>query len=72
MAVRIAVDLDGVLADTIVTFCAILNKRYSTNFTADSFVRWNAWEIAHITKDEFFRTLDESVVLLEGHSAYGN
>ena len=57
---RIAVDLDGVLADTIVTFCTILNKRYSTHFTADTFVRWNAWEIANITKDEFFQTLDEA------------
>ncbi len=57
---RIAVDLDGVLADTMVTFCEILNKRHSTRFTADSFVRWKAWEIAHITKDEFFRTLDEA------------
>ncbi len=57
---RIAVDLDGVLADTMVTFCTILNKRYSANFTPSSFVRWNAWEIAHISKDEFFRTLDEA------------
>jgi uncharacterized HAD superfamily protein len=44
----------------MVTFCTILNKRHSTRFTADSFVRWNAWEIANITKDEFFRTLDEA------------
>ena len=60
MAWRIAVDLDGVLANTVVTFCKILNQRHSTHFTVDSFVRWNAWEIAQITKDEFFRTLDEA------------
>lgn len=60
MQLRIAVDLDGVLADTMVTFCRILNHRHSTNFTANSFVQWNAWKIAHITKDEFFRTLDEA------------
>ncbi len=60
MTFRTAVDLDGVLADTMVTFCKILNQRHSTQFTVDSFVRWNAWEIAHITKDEFFRTLDEA------------
>ena len=57
---RIAVDLDGVLADTMVTFCRILNERHSTQFTVDSFIHWNAWDIAHITKDEFFRTLDEA------------
>jgi uncharacterized HAD superfamily protein len=26
----------------------------------ESFVRWRAWEIAGITKDEFFRALDEA------------
>ena len=60
MTFRTAVDLDGVLADTMVTFCELLNERHSTQFTVNSFVQWNAWEIAHITKDEFFRTLDEA------------
>ena len=60
MVLRIAVDLDGVLADTMVTFCKILNQRHSTHFTVNSFVQWNAWRIAHITKDEFFRTLDKA------------
>jgi uncharacterized HAD superfamily protein len=55
---RIALDLDGVLADTMVTFCRILNARHSTRFTVDSFTQWNAWEIAGITVEEFFRTLD--------------
>lgn len=57
---RIAVDLDGVLADTMVTVCQILNKRLSTQFTVESFVRWRAWEIAGVTRDEFFRILDEA------------
>lgn len=60
MVLRIAVDLDGVLADTMVTFCKILNQHHSTQFTVDSFVQWKAWQIAHITEDEFFRTLDEA------------
>jgi uncharacterized HAD superfamily protein len=42
------------------TFCKILNQRHSTQFTVNSFVQWNAWQIAHIPKDEFFRTLDEA------------
>ena len=59
---RIAVDLDGVLADTMATFCELLNKRHKTRFTTESFTQWNAWEIAEITEDEFFRTLDEAWV----------
>ena len=57
---RIAVDLDGVLADTMVSVCQILNSRRSTPLTVESFVCWRAWEIAGITKDEFFRALDEA------------
>jgi len=60
LVLRIAVDLDGVLADTMVNFCRILNQRHSTQFTVNSFVQWDAWQIAHIPKDEFFRTLDEA------------
>lgn len=60
MPVRIAVDLDGVLADTMVTFCDILNERRRTRLSVESFVQWNAWKIAGMTKDEFFRTLDEA------------
>ena len=57
---RIAVDLDGVLADTMESVCQILNARRNTPLTVESFVRWRAWEIAGITKDEFFRALDEA------------
>lgn len=57
---RIAVDLDGVLADTMKTFCGLLNQRHRTRFTTESFTQWKAWEIAEITEDEFFSTLDEA------------
>jgi len=57
---RIAVDLDGVLADTMKASCKIINTRYSTNFIVASFNRWKAWETAGISKDEFFHTLDEA------------
>ena len=56
----IAVDLDGVLANTILPFCRIINQRHLTQFDPSSFTRWSAWEIAHIPKEEFFRTLDEA------------
>jgi len=57
---KIAMDLDGVLADTIQSFCKILNARRSTIYSPEAFDRWNAWEIAHISRDEFLRTLDEA------------
>lgn len=60
LSMRIAVDLDGVLANTMVSFCRILNERRSINLNVDSFTQWHAWEIAGITKDEFFRTLDQA------------
>jgi len=56
----IAVDLDGVLANTIQRFCKTINERHSTQFDNSSFIHWNGWEIAGIPKDEFFRTLDEA------------
>lgn len=42
----------------MIAFCRILNARHSTQFTPQSFTAWNAWEIAGITVEEFFRTLD--------------
>ena len=57
---RIAVDLDGVLADTIVPCCRIINSAHGTNFEVSSFNQWNAWEVAHIPKDEFLRSLDSA------------
>ena len=60
LTLRIAVDLDGVLADTIVTVCRILNEHRGTPLTVESFNQWNAWEIAGITRDEFFTALDEA------------
>jgi len=57
---RIAIDLDGVLADTMAACCKIINMRYATNFKVSSFNRWKAWETAGISKDEFFHILDQA------------
>jgi uncharacterized HAD superfamily protein len=57
---RIAVDLDEVLADSMTTVCEILNRNRSLPLTMESFDRWKAWEIAGISKNEFFNTLDEA------------
>ena len=55
-----AVDLDGVLANTMVPVCRIINRCHSAHFEVSSFVQWRAWEIAKITKEEFFRTLGQA------------
>jgi len=57
---RIAVDLDGVLANTMQTFCKIINASRSTHFQVSSFNSWKAWETAGISKEEFFHILDEA------------
>jgi hypothetical protein len=44
----------------MVSVCHILNSRRTTPLAVESFDRWRAWEIAGITKDEFFRALDEA------------
>lgn len=57
---RVAVDLDGVLANTMASCCRIINLKHSTHYEVASFIRWKAWETADIPRDEFFRTLDEA------------
>ena len=60
MTFSTAVDLDGVLANTMAPVCKIINRRHSMHLGVSSLDRWKAWEILQITKDEFFRTLDEA------------
>ena len=56
----VAVDLDGVLADTITASCKIINARYSKHYEPANFTTWRAWEITDLSVDEFFRALDEA------------
>jgi len=57
---RIAVDLDGVLANTIVKFCEILNDAKGWRLTPKSFTEWSAWKRVGIPRDVFYRTLDSA------------
>ena len=57
---KLAVDLDGVLADTIVPCCRITNARYSKNLEPESITKWKAWELVGISENEFFRALDDA------------
>ena len=44
---RIAVDIDGVLLDLVITFCEIFNERYNTHYTKEDVSNWeffNDWK----------------------------
>jgi uncharacterized HAD superfamily protein len=61
---RIAVDLDGVLAETMTAWCVLANQKFGTRLTIDDFEGWAfgkaSWRKFGISKEEFFRLLDEA------------
>lgn len=57
---RIGVDLDGVLAEAMIVWCDLYNKRYGGSLTFEDIHAWEVWKIVKITRDQFFRLLDDS------------
>ena len=57
---KIAVDLDGVLAEAMIAWCELYNKRYSQSMSLEEIRAWNVWKIVKITRDAFFRILDDA------------
>ena len=57
---RIAVDLDGVLAETMTIWCKKANEELGTRVTLDDLDTWASWTKFGITRDQFFRLLDEA------------
>jgi len=57
---RIGVDLDGVLAEAMIVWCELYNKRYGGSLMFDDIRAWEVWKIVKITRDQFFRLLDDS------------
>jgi len=57
---RIGVDLDGVLAEAMVVWCDLYNKRYGGSLTFEDIRAWEVWRIVKITRDQFFRLLDDA------------
>lgn len=57
---KIGVDLDGVLAEAMVVWCDLYNKRYGGSLTFEDIRAWEVWKIVKITRDQFFRLLDEA------------
>jgi len=57
---RIAVDLDGVLAETMEAWCKRANEFLGTSFKLADLDTWASWRKLGITKEQFFQFLDEA------------
>ena len=57
---RIAVDLDGVLAEAMIGWCELYNQRYNKSLSWEDIRAWDVWKIVKIQRDEFFRILDDA------------
>ncbi len=56
---KIAVDLDGVLAETMFAWCKRANEELGTHLTTEDLDTWASWSKIGIKKDDFYRLLDE-------------
>jgi 5'(3')-deoxyribonucleotidase len=57
---KIAVDLDGVLAESMLVWCERANKEFGTHLRMEDLDSWSWWKKFPISKDDFYRILDES------------
>lgn len=53
-------DLDGVLAETMTAWCKRANEEFGTRLKLDDLNTWASWTKLGITKDQFYRVLDEA------------
>lgn len=57
---KIAIDLDGVLAESMVVWCELANKEFGTQLKMEDLDTWASWRKFAISKNDFYRLLDES------------
>lgn len=57
---RIAVDLDGVLAESMVVWCERANREFGTKYKLEDLNSWSWWRKSPISKEDFYRILDDS------------
>jgi uncharacterized HAD superfamily protein len=57
---KIAVDLDGVLAEAMIVWCDLYNKRYGGALALEDIRGWDVWKVVNIPRDRFFRLLDDA------------
>ncbi|MHA1642754.1 MAG: 5' nucleotidase, NT5C type [Promethearchaeota archaeon] len=51
---KIAVDIDGVLLDTMITFCEIFNARHGTSYKKSDVKRWDFYKDWNMTEEEMW------------------
>jgi len=51
---KIAVDIDGVLLDLMVTFCEIFNQRYNTNYRKKDVISWEFFKDWNVSEKESY------------------
>ena len=57
---KIAVDLDGVLAETMEAWCKHANEFLGTNLKLADLDTWASWHKLGISREQFFQFLDEA------------
>jgi len=57
---KIAVDLDGVLAESMLVWCDRANREFGTQLNMEDLDSWSSWKRFSISKDDFYRLLDET------------
>lgn len=57
---KIALDLDGVLAESMLVWCNRANAEFGTQLKMEDIDGWSSWKKFSISKDDFYRILDES------------
>jgi uncharacterized protein len=57
---RIALDLDGVLAETMTAWCEKANQEFGTRLKLDDLDSWASWVKLGVSKDQFYRLLDDA------------
>jgi len=71
---KIAVDVDGVLLDLMITYCEIYNQKYQTGYEKEDVNRWDffvEWEISEKKAFEIFHGIYEEtsdVPLIDNHA----
>ncbi len=52
--------MDGVLAESMLVWCKRANEEFGTRLKMEDLDSWSAWKKFPISKDDFYRILDES------------
>jgi uncharacterized HAD superfamily protein len=63
---KIAVDLDGVLAEAMIGWCKLYNQRHGQSLSFEDIRAWDVWKIVKIQRNEFFKILDDAWLQWEG------